>query len=310
MSSNSVFLDIDSSILEQNLLITANSDEQQMQNVFPTLANNQSKLIRPTPGFCLKARDPSTNRKIFLNICRTHAIPPPRDITAAELVQLLEDTPEDEPPDYRIPMSIGELKSESDKKEQPSHVCDVAINDKFCEKVLQEKIFQEFLVAVAFEGFSQKYNIKVGDERVMLKNKKVLGTLQEHRIRQRERDNVEPEELKFQMPSTSNENRNGKTLIEVLESSNEKEDVSEPKYRLFQKINDLQNFYAEIYLPYVRNNKDINLHLSEDRIVLETEPKKYFLDIFHEFKVNQAKASSDFNKSSKFLTITMPIVIS
>lgn len=309
MSSNPVFLDIDSSILEQNLLIAAKADEQPVQNVFPTLTNSQSKLIRPTPGFCLKARDTSTNTKIFLNICKTSAIPPPRDISEEELVQLLEDTPEDEPPDFRIPMSMGELKSEPDKKEHPSHVCDVAINDKFCDKVMNIRMFQEFLVAVVFEGFSQKYNIKVGEERVMLKNKKVLGTLQEHRIRQTERDNAEPEVLKLQMPTTSHENPKSKPLIEVIDSLNEIQDVTEPKYRLFQKLKELDKFYAEIHLPYVRTDKEINLHLGEDRIVLETEPKKYFLDIFHEFKVDQSKAMSDFNRNSKFLTITMPILV-
>lgn len=55
-----------------------------------------TKLITPTPGICVKAFT-NAGDKVFINICHTEEIPPPKGNT--------------------IPMSIGNEKEITDKRE-------------------------------------------------------------------------------------------------------------------------------------------------------------------------------------------------
>ncbi|KAJ8982890.1 hypothetical protein NQ317_004320 [Molorchus minor] len=55
-------------------------------------------------GFCVKTKEVGTDTKVFVNICHTDAIPPPKDVTDRELTEIIDS---DAPGDYRIPMSIG-----------------------------------------------------------------------------------------------------------------------------------------------------------------------------------------------------------
>jgi len=66
-------------------------------------------------GFCIKLRK-ENNEKVFINICHTTEIPAPEEKTEQELLKLLDaDQDGDEPCQYRLPMSIGEGRTELDK---------------------------------------------------------------------------------------------------------------------------------------------------------------------------------------------------
>lgn len=116
-----------------------------------------------------------TDTKLFINICTTDAIPEPKDISEQELNDLLNS---DEITDYKIGMSIAEIRSETDTKGEYAKACDVAINTNFFKKVENSQLFKSFLIAVTIEGIENKFNIKTTDERIILKNRKAYGTLQ------------------------------------------------------------------------------------------------------------------------------------
>ena len=50
------------------------------------------------------------------------------------------------------------------------------------------------------------------------------------------------------------------------------------------------------------------LDMGEDRIVLNTRSGIYFLDIFLPYNLNQDECGAQFDKKTKILTITMPVV--
>lgn len=79
--------------------------------------------------------------------------------------------------DYRVGMSIAEIRSETDKKGEEAKACDVAINADFFKKVENSQLFRNFLIAVVIEGIENKFNIKTTDDRIILKNRKAFGTL-------------------------------------------------------------------------------------------------------------------------------------
>lgn len=135
-------------------------------------------------GFCVKTFTKPDNKKVFVNVCLTEAIPCPRDISNEELMQILNS---EDPSSYRVPMSIGEGRTEPDKSGSPATVYDVAINPDFFSKIEKDDLFQTFFLTVVFEGLQDKYQFELDMQRfTILKNRKSIGTLQSHRIQIRD----------------------------------------------------------------------------------------------------------------------------
>jgi len=310
MGPRPVFLDVDPSIVERNLQITEDPGEEELKKLFPSEEQYPSKVVKPFPGFCIKSKEVGTEVKVFVNICHTNAIPPPRDISEEELVELCST---DEPADFRIPMSIGEVRSEPDKRGSDAKAVDVAINPQFFGKVEGSSLFKNFLMAVVFEGLRNKHGLHTTDDRIMLKNRKAYGTLQLHRIQQRDVDQKmgridEASTSAMETLTGSLEVAPTKPKIETLSSvSYEEHDSKLPEYRLFKKIGEPQFLVAEAKLPNVFDSKELTLDIGEDRIILESKDKGYFLDVFVPYTITQDTVTSTFDKNSKILTITMPI---
>lgn len=180
-----------------------------------------------------------------MNICQTDAIPPPQDISLAELEDIITS---DSPGEYRVPMSIGEIRIEKDKNDQDAKVCDVAIHPKFFNKVNEIQNFKNFLMAVVFQGLENKYGLVCADTKIILKNRKAFGTLQMHRIQQRDID----QKMKTTTKMSAVEELKGdtekpnKVLIETISST---DNIKEPEYRLFKKKNGHNCLYGEFKFP-------------------------------------------------------------
>ncbi|KAF5286637.1 hypothetical protein FQA39_LY16211 [Lamprigera yunnana] len=228
-------------------------------------------------GFCIKTKEVGIDQKIFVNICQTDALPPPEDITETELVRLCDS---DEPCNFKIPVSIGEIRLESDKKGNDAKTIDVAINSNFFKKIENNLFLRNFLLAVVFESLSDKHHLYVTDERIVLKNRKCYGNLQLHRIQQIQKIDEHVSEgqsndvlISSDVPS--------QPKIEIISSSSHEEDesVNIPKYRLFRKVNEPNILYGEFELPYLKNSAGLSLDIGEDRIILDLKVKVYTIII-------------------------------
>ncbi|CAG9853671.1 unnamed protein product [Phyllotreta striolata] len=303
--SKPVFLDVDSSIVEQNLRINKNSEEDDLAKLFDQ-KNFPSKLVKPSPGFCIKTKELTDKGKVFVNICQTDAIPPPKDITTKELQEILES---DEPGDYRVPMSIGEIRTENDKKGEKAKVCDVAVNPSFFKKVTNIPEFKNFFLAIVFHGLQDKYNLEFVDEKIILQNRKVFGTLQTHRIQQREIEQKMGAGDSNPLLSALGDKTHAPSKKPLIETISSVDSITkEPPYRLY-KMKDGQNcLYGEFQLPGVISTKEITLDIGEDRILLESKLRGYLLDIFVPYIIKQRNCASTFDKTSKVLKVTMPLV--
>ncbi|XP_017782328.1 PREDICTED: PIH1 domain-containing protein 1 [Nicrophorus vespilloides] len=304
MARKSVFLDVDSSLRERNYLLAKDPAEDEMEKFFSQAAADrqiqQPKLVKPSPGMCLKTKDVKTGKKMFMNICVTEEIPAPKDISETELERIVSS---EEMSDFRVPMSIGEIHVEQDNKGSKVDVCDIAVNTKFFKKIQTMRSFKEIFLAIVLEGVQEKYSLTLDNEMIILKNKKSMGTLQVHRLRPMEMKEKMGEKTQTQnkLPSLTNilpQEQNKRKLIEAISSP----DRQEPKYRLLQKKDNQFVLYAEIYLPYIISHEEISLSIGEDRLILDSN--YYFLDIFMD-NVDRDRCISIFNKINKFLTITM-----
>ncbi|XP_070166031.1 PIH1 domain-containing protein 1 [Polyergus mexicanus] len=179
------FLDIDDSVKMKNLLLPDKDRDalnQQMDELMKQFDSKTSILVQPTPGICVKTRT-ADGKKSFVNICVSDKIPPPEDISDIELFKLLND----EVPNYVIPMSIYAERMEADKSGIPSATYDVMINEAYFKKCQEKKHFMAFTILVILSGVADKFDKKLDMENyVILKNRTVMGKLQQHTIENRE----------------------------------------------------------------------------------------------------------------------------
>ncbi|XP_013387850.2 PIH1 domain-containing protein 1 [Lingula anatina] len=230
-------------------------------------------------------------------------LPKPKDITEEDLIKVLES---EDPTAFRVPMSLGEPHAEIDKSGKGCTAYDVIIHPDFLEKCKQSELFVKFLITISIEGLEEKYSMLLDRNYTMLKNRKFLGTLPEQNIR------TQSKPLIMEMGSAG-ASAPGKPLISEVSSFNSqatKPKGEEPKYSIVQEPPDghPEFLVAEIQLPKVKTAKSLTLDLGEDRIFLQTRSDIYLLDIYLPFNLIQDECGAQFNRQTKVLTLTMPVV--
>lgn len=273
---------------------------------------------------CVKAYRVTNNDKIFINICTSDGIPAPEDISADQLTVILSS---ETPSNFKIPMSITELRLIPDKSGKDAVACDIAVHSNFFRKIEALRVFREFLITIIFEALDTKYNVQVNrDTWIVLKNRKCMGSLVKHRVQNRDVQKV--------YESYQNPTKEHKTLINELKSGEQCENkplnsnlITEisakrsasnvndkmpsanliktnaqnnhsrkPDYRLY-KANEAasQLLVAEFFLPEVIDSTEITLDLNADRLVLESRRLGYLFDSFVPNNIDVAASTADFN---------------
>nr|XP_039250571.1 PIH1 domain-containing protein 1-like isoform X2 [Styela clava] len=244
--------------------------------------------VTPTPGCCIKTKDMKTSTKVFINVCTSSNVPAPQDITESrlkELIYLLDD--ENAVVDYRVPMSIGEPHAELDKKNTGCTAYDIIINPAYLQKIRDNEIFLGFFMSVVIEGIFNKYEVELDRKWILLKRKKVVGSLQEQYMRK-------------------------KRLIQEVHGSSSAVPTpvaEKPKLRILREPEEghPQYLIAEIELPKASRAKAISVDVGEDRLVMSVKPHLYELDVYLPYKLIQEECGSQFNVNTKILTLTMPV---
>ncbi|GAB0099314.1 PIH1 domain-containing protein 1 [Sergentomyia squamirostris] len=330
----SIFLESDSSILEDNLRFVKNDMEEEINTMFGQADANlssqnthQYKIVKPQPGFCIKAYRMENAGKLFVNICQTVDIPAPKDITEEELMNILNS---DAPNSYKIPMSIGEPRVTKDKSGNDAKVCDIAINSEFFVKVEKTKLFRDFLTALVFEAVDVKYGMPCEDNTwIILKNRKSVGTLTTHRIENRDvklvKDYYEVDgkqrliqEIDITSMARTKEVKqmsNKKQQEEKFKPNATKLAVSQantkkPSYRIIAnpREGEVRQLIVEFHMPECTSAKEISLDIGEDRILLEARKRGYLIEGFLEYTLNQEASSAIFDTGRNVLTVIIPVV--
>ncbi|KAI5639928.1 pre-RNA processing PIH1/Nop17 domain-containing protein [Phthorimaea operculella] len=300
MTKKSITLEVDPTIMEKHMrIVKENPVEEEINKLFSSVETVPSKLVKPRPGFCVKTFTKPENKKVFVNICLTEAIPCPRDITNEELMQILSS---EDPSSYRVPMSIGEGRTEPDKSGAPASVYDVAINPDFFKKIEKDDLFQTFFLTVVFEGLQDKYQFEIDMQKyTILKNRKSIGTLQTHRIQIRDVKTCQDE-----MKPPLIEEIDQKPKITELPVTKKKEIV----YRLRREppTGEIEYLLAEFKIPSTVELKDLNLEIGEDRLVLDSKGLYEPVDFFLPCSVDQDIIDAQLNRNNDMLCVKMPVI--
>ena len=95
------------------------------ENGNPIIDKEGGAIVQPQKGFVIKTKDLNSGVKIFINITSHDLIEPigEKSIPAAEAVQYgAAET------GLRIPLSLGNIREERDKKDEAVQTCDFIFN--------------------------------------------------------------------------------------------------------------------------------------------------------------------------------------
>ncbi len=312
-------LDVDEKIFDRNLRIVDGVGEDDNFGMGGTAAaiakssktsllpepNYPSLQVVPDPGMCVKTRNVN-DQKVFINVCKIQAIPPPKPITEERLQKIIQD--EDYTSDFTIPMSLGAPRKEKDKSGNDCLVCDVAVSSVWFDETMQNSLtFTTFMVNLAMEGLCDKYGDECNMDRqtwTILRNRKYMGKTQRHTIQQRANVSKIQEVDVSAAPGVNPK----QPLITPLDSSSSSK--TEPEFVLLKDPADEEDpefLIAEISLPLIKSKSDILLDVGEDRLVLEVKNSNIYLDIFLPFMVYHNESVAKFNRDSNLLTVTMKV---
>ncbi|XP_008558669.1 PIH1 domain-containing protein 1-like [Microplitis demolitor] len=293
-------LEVDESIINKNLLLPENiKQDEDLNSLLKSFESPVASVtFKPFPGLCIKAKTDS-NDKVFINLCHTSEIPPPVDITDQEFHALLDE----DPPSWSIPMSVGYERFESAKDGIKCPTYDIAINTNYFNKCQKEKHFLTFTIWTILSAIEAKYNKTLNAENyVVLKNRKVTGTLHEHRVEKREAK--KPGQLIAEKK---------KPLIEEIcdkKTGDNRSKNEEESFVLLREPKDGQMLKSIGYFKLPNklvDDKDIKVEVNQERVVVGVDKFHYLVDVFVPFSIKTDKVVANYDPNLQVLRLDMPV---
>lgn len=312
-TKNSILLDVDDSELKKKLLVeTPENMPDDFESLLPFLEGKSKKTdetpwkwVQPSPGICVKTYTPD-EQKIFINICHTSDIPSPHNLDEETLLKMYASLDDDSPDvGIRVPLSIGDLHEEFDKSGEPARAYDVAVSSEFLERAQSSsRVHLRFLVQVAIESVSDKYKLELNvDQYTVLKNRKVMGKLQRHRIEQRGPKMPLIQELGSSPTSSTS------TSADVPPPA---EGTRAPERTHLVRRSDpdghTQVLVVEFTLADVMSAAEVTFRVGEDRLRVESARRGYSWDAFLPMRLDADAACATFVRKHRVLNVQVPIV--
>lgn len=137
----------------------------------------QWMFVLPKPGFCIKC-SVSGGGKIFINICQHERIAEPIPMTKEECEGMGDDEIR-----FRIPLSCGQARPDTDKSGRACKVYDVVVNPATLSRCTKDHEFRSFVASLCIHWIKQKYEPTMKADEFRNLNFKAKGQLEPQRIR-------------------------------------------------------------------------------------------------------------------------------
>jgi len=199
----------------------------ELQNTINNLKNAQNGIdaeggitIVPDPYCCVKVQD-ETGQKIFLNLCGSDKIDPPKEQHILEM---------NNQEGIRIPLSLSEKHEDFDVHGTACEVYDIIMNPTTLKKTENQPMIMGFILSLIANRLKERFKkVIIIDKYVRLKNLKYKGkTVRSQRIRARKvkideiiNDSNEKDQ-KLKEKNEENMNTNANIANEINKEINEK----------------------------------------------------------------------------------------
>ena len=156
----------------------------ELQNTLNNLKNGQNGIdpeggitITPEPYCCVKVQD-ETGQKIFLNLCGSDKVDPPKEQHILEM---------NNQEGIRIPLSLSEKYEDFDVHGTACEVYDIIMNPSILQKTENQPLVMGFILNLIASRLKERFKkVILIDKYVRLKNLKYKGkTVRSQRIRAR-----------------------------------------------------------------------------------------------------------------------------
>lgn len=197
----------------------------------PIIDEEGGAVVQPNAGFVIKTKD-ATGGKVFVNMTYHDLVEGLEEKAITEEDQKKYDTGEK---GIRIPLSLGGVREDRDKKGDPVQVYDFIWNTKVVQDAQKDAGFRQSVVELAFGYIQQKFGKEL-DMRFSIPKMKYKGdTIQYQRIKAKKGPKIEEvsmteEEKKRLQEKAMEEERRKEALRE-----------KEPKWQLFCVMNSRLN---------------------------------------------------------------------
>mmetsp|Transcript_18266 Transcript_18266/g.31248 ORF Transcript_18266/g.31248 Transcript_18266/m.31248 type:complete len:464 (-) Transcript_18266:43-1434(-) len=190
----------------------------------PVIDEEGGAVVQPEPGFVIKTRDLKDKSKVFLNF------------THHELVESFEEKPipkEDaaklgsSEKGLRIPLSLGDVREDSDKKGDPVQVYDFIWNPDTVKNAQKDPAFRQIMVELALNYIKQKFDRDLDIKFTVPKMKYKGATVQFQRIRAKKGPKIQ----EVQMTEEEKQRLQQKAIDEQMRREALRE--KEPKWKLY-----------------------------------------------------------------------------
>ena len=200
----------------------------ELQNTLNNLKNAQNGIdpeggitITPDPYCCVKVQD-ETGQKIFLNLCGSDKVDPPKEQHILEM---------NNQEGIRIPLSLSEKYEDFDVHGTACEVYDIIMNPSTLQKTENQPMVMGFILSLIANRLKERFKkVILIDKYVRLKNLKYKGkTVRSQRIRARKvkideiiNDTNEKDKKLKEKNEENNMNANANIANEINKEINEK----------------------------------------------------------------------------------------
>ncbi|XP_065131168.1 protein kintoun [Paramisgurnus dabryanus] len=275
------------------------------------------KFIHPEAHHVLKTS--IAGGKCFINVCSDPLIDKPS-------CEAARDRDGKAGQNWTLPFSLTPGRPDKDAKGTACVIYDVVFHPDALHMAVTNARFMRLINSTAIKGIEDSFQVKLETSKIKLLKSKYKGVPHPAVIRKpipgyvKQMQSPCAEDLSFpypepdvQSPACPDETKSSFSIQHI-----------EPHYTLkYRSVIDLQNYrYSRdsvtgvrpkdiiiiINLPLLASARDVDVNVTERLFILKAQKPSYKLELLLSYPVDEDKGDAKFNKTTKQLTITLPVL--
>jgi hypothetical protein len=306
--------------MQEKLAAEATKEAKKQLETPVTDQDGQWMYIVPEKGFCIKCSfEGGLKGKVFINICQHERIAEPIPLDP-------EEQEESDAIKFKIPLSCGQPRTDTDKAGAPCKVYDVIVNPNTVKKCSEDAEFRRFVAALCMTWIKQKSEPRLNADEFKNVNFSCKGVPEAQRIRLShtpKQANALGDEIKLPSSSPPAAPQTGKPLIEEVIPAPAEPTFSveadgqydwgrhaRPTRNPHFRENVPKTLTVIANLPTVQTIKEVDVQISEKQVRLTyVDSETPFMVVPLPFSVAEEPVTSKFVRSKGTLKLCLEVLL-